>query len=42
MIAREALEQCGGVVMPEIAFSERFPETTTGSVEPPHIVLDTI
>ncbi len=43
VIAREALEQCGGTVMPEILFVERFPErTTTDSVERIHIVLDTI
>lgn len=41
-IAREALEQCGGVVMPEILFIDRFPEITTGSVPMTHIVLDTI
>lgn len=42
-IAREALEQCGGVVMPEIAFIERFPEyTASNPVEMSHIVLDTI
>lgn len=42
-IAREALEQCGGTRMPEISFTERFPdivyELTTGTT---HIVLDTI
>jgi 16S rRNA (uracil1498-N3)-methyltransferase len=42
-IAREALEQCGGVVMPEIVFTEKFPESTTDIVvETTHIVLDTI
>lgn len=41
-IAREALEQCGGVVMPEIAFIERFPEYTASTIEVSHIVLDTI
>ncbi len=42
-IAREALEQCGGVVMPEITFTERFPDSTTsGQGETMHIVLDTI
>jgi RsmE family RNA methyltransferase len=38
-IAREALEQCGGVVMPEILWIDRFPDATTEST---HIVLDTI
>ena len=42
IIAREALEQCGGVVMPEIAFIERFPEYTASTIEMSHIVLDTI
>ena len=37
-IAREALEQCGGVIFPKIEFLETFPlELVTGS----HIVLDT-
>ena len=41
-IAREALEQCGGVVMPEIVFLERFPEYNASTIEVSHIVLDTI
>ena len=41
-IAREALEQCGGVMMPEILFVDRFPEIKSGEVTMTHIVLDTI
>ncbi len=41
-IAREALEQCGGVVMPEITFADAFPEDTTASIEMSNIVLDTL
>ena len=42
-IAREALEQCGGTMMPEIVFIERFPESMTdATVETTHIVLDTL
>lgn len=38
-IAREALEQCGGVIFPQIEFLETFPsEQTTDS----NIVLDTL
>ncbi|MBC7498272.1 16S rRNA (uracil(1498)-N(3))-methyltransferase [Candidatus Gracilibacteria bacterium] len=42
-IAREALEQCGGVVMPEIACIDRFPDTVVDvTTQTTHIVLDTI
>lgn len=42
-IAREALEQCGGVVMPEIACIDRFPHTVVDTtIQTTHIVLDTI
>jgi 16S rRNA (uracil1498-N3)-methyltransferase len=42
-IAREALEQCGGVRMPEIVFIERFPDTSAlDASNTAHIVLDTI
>lgn len=37
-IAREALEQCGGLTMPEILFLEKMPDTKN---EETHIVLDT-
>jgi RsmE family RNA methyltransferase len=43
VIAREALEQCGGTRMPDMTFVEGFPDTAYGStVETTHIVLDTI
>lgn len=38
-IAKEALEQCGGLVMPEILFLDTFPEPDTHIS---HIVLDTV
>ena len=42
-IAREALEQCGGTMMPEIVFVERFPDSAPDTpIETMHIVLDTI
>jgi 16S rRNA (uracil1498-N3)-methyltransferase len=41
-IAREALEQCGGVVMPEVLFVDRFPDIASGNAAMTHIVLDTI
>ncbi len=39
-IAREALEQCGGTIMPEILFLEKILDYNTSSAT--NIVLDTI
>ncbi len=41
LIAQEALEQCGGVMMPEIIFQEHFPEASPES-SISNIVLDTV
>jgi 16S rRNA (uracil1498-N3)-methyltransferase len=38
-IAKEALEQCGGLVMPAIRYLEKFPEPLQSA---PNIILDTI
>lgn len=38
LIAKEALEQCWGVIFPEIIFLETFPEVTPGA----NLVLDTV
>lgn len=38
-IAKEALEQCGGIRFPEIAYLEQFPEPNNTLT---HIVLDTV
>lgn len=40
LIAKEALEQCGGDIMPEIQFLNHFPEEI--SIDTSNIVLDTI
>lgn len=43
IIAREALEQCGGTHMPEILFTEKFPDVSLPITDTTrHIVLDTL